>query len=47
MSKRILYIEDNPENRLLMRRVLMAEGYLVEEANRRQLRPAEGVRKSA
>ncbi|CAG0926657.1 Polar-differentiation response regulator DivK [Thermoflexales bacterium] len=33
MSKRILYIEDNPENRLLMRRVLMAEGYLVEEAN--------------
>jgi two-component system cell cycle response regulator DivK len=33
MSKRILYIEDNPENRLLMRRVLMAEGYDVEEAN--------------
>lgn len=33
MSKRILYIEDNPENRLLMRRVLMAEGYLVEEAS--------------
>jgi two-component system, cell cycle response regulator DivK len=32
MSKRILYIEDNPENRMLMRRVLMAEGYLVEEA---------------
>ena len=32
MSKRILYIEDNPENRLLMRRVLMAEGYIVEEA---------------
>ncbi len=32
MSKRILYIEDNPENRLLMRRVLMAEGYLVDEA---------------
>ncbi|HTP11955.1 MAG TPA: response regulator [Anaerolineae bacterium] len=32
MSKRILYIEDNPENRLLMRRVLMAEGYEVEEA---------------
>lgn len=32
MSKRILYIEDNPENRLLMRRVLVAEGYLVEEA---------------
>ena len=32
MSKRILYIEDNPENRLLMRRVLMAEGYVVEEA---------------
>ncbi len=33
MSKRILYIEDNPENRLLMRRVLMAEGYIVEEAD--------------
>ena len=32
MSKRILYIEDNPENRLLMRRVLVAEGYVVEEA---------------
>jgi two-component system, cell cycle response regulator DivK len=32
MSKRILYIEDNPENRMLMRRVLMAEGYLIEEA---------------
>jgi two-component system cell cycle response regulator DivK len=33
MSKRILYIEDNPENRLLMRRVLVAEGYVVEEAS--------------
>ncbi len=33
MSKHILYIEDNPENRLLMRRVLMAEGYAVEEAS--------------
>jgi two-component system cell cycle response regulator DivK len=32
MSKRILYIEDNLENRLLMRRVLTAEGYVVEEA---------------
>jgi two-component system cell cycle response regulator DivK len=32
MSTRILYIEDNPENRMLMRRVLMAEGYIVEEA---------------
>ena len=32
MSKRILYIEDNPENRMLMRRVLVAEGYLMEEA---------------
>jgi len=32
MSKRILYIEDNPENRMLMRRVLMAEGYVMEEA---------------
>lgn len=32
MNKRILYIEDNPENRLLMRRVLVAEGYAIEEA---------------
>jgi two-component system cell cycle response regulator DivK len=32
MSKRILYIEDNPENRMLMRRVLMSEGYIMEEA---------------
>ena len=28
----ILYVEDNPENRLLIRRVLQAEGYLVLEA---------------
>ncbi len=32
MSARILYIEDNPDNRLLVRRVLMAEGYVIEEA---------------
>ena len=32
MSKRILYIEDNPDNRLLVQRVLMVEGYIVEEA---------------
>jgi two-component system, cell cycle response regulator DivK len=32
MSKRILYIEDNPENRLLMHRVLTAAGYVMEEA---------------
>jgi two-component system cell cycle response regulator DivK len=29
MSKRILYIEDNPDNRLLIRRVLQAAGYEV------------------
>lgn len=29
----ILYVEDNPENRLLVRRVLMAEGFAVEEAH--------------
>ncbi len=29
---RILYVEDNPENRLLVRRVLEAEGYTVLEA---------------
>ncbi len=32
MNKRILYIEDNPDNRLLIRRVLQAEGYEVLEA---------------
>jgi two-component system, cell cycle response regulator DivK len=32
MSKRILYIEDNFDNRLLVRRVLQAEGYTVLEA---------------
>ena len=29
----ILYIEDNPENRLLVKRVLQAEGYTVIEAD--------------
>jgi two-component system, cell cycle response regulator DivK len=29
----ILYVEDNPENRLLVRRVLLAEGYAVLEAD--------------
>ncbi len=28
-KKRILYIEDNPDNRLLAQRILMAEGYEV------------------
>jgi two-component system cell cycle response regulator DivK len=28
----ILYIEDSPENRLLVKRILSAEGYAVEEA---------------
>lgn len=28
----ILYVEDNLENRMLVRRVLMAEGYTVQEA---------------
>ncbi len=32
MGKRVLYIEDNPDNRMLVRRVLMVEGYIVEEA---------------
>lgn len=31
-SPKILYIEDNPENRLLVRRILEAEGYDVVEA---------------
>jgi len=32
MSETILYIEDNPDNRLLVRRILEAEGYVVIEA---------------
>ncbi|MFN2303044.1 MAG: response regulator, partial [Anaerolineales bacterium] len=28
----ILYVEDNPENRLLIRRILEVEGYTVAEA---------------
>lgn len=28
----ILYIEDNPDNRLLVKRILLAEGYLLLEA---------------
>jgi len=32
-EKIILYIEDNPENRLLVKRVLEAEGYQVVEAD--------------
>jgi two-component system cell cycle response regulator DivK len=31
-SATILYVEDNPDNRLLIRRVLMSEGYSVVEA---------------
>jgi two-component system cell cycle response regulator DivK len=31
-GERILYIEDNPENRMLVRRVLNAEGYKLIEA---------------
>ena len=31
-QKRILYIEDNPDNRMLTKRILMVEGYEVLEA---------------
>lgn len=31
-GKKILYVEDNPDNRMLIRRVLMSEGYEVGEA---------------
>jgi two-component system, cell cycle response regulator DivK len=31
-SATILYVEDNPENRLLVRRILQAEGFTVMEA---------------
>lgn len=30
--KLIMYVEDNPDNRMLIRRILMAEGYQVLEA---------------
>jgi two-component system cell cycle response regulator DivK len=29
----ILYVEDNPDNRMLVRRVLMADGYTIHEAS--------------
>jgi two-component system, cell cycle response regulator DivK len=32
MSITVLYVEDNPDNRLLVRRVLMADGFNVMEA---------------
>lgn len=32
-AKKILYVEDNPDNRMLVRRVLMSEGYEVAEAH--------------
>ncbi len=32
MGAKILYIEDNPDNRLLVRRILMVEDYTVVEA---------------
>lgn len=32
MAKRILYVEDNPRNRLLVRRILEVEGYQLLEA---------------
>ena len=42
----ILYVEDNPENRLLVRRILQAEGYQVIEAEHahRALEIVEQVR---
>ncbi len=33
MCAKILYIEDNPDNRMLVRRILMVEGYEVLEAH--------------
>ena len=32
LQPRILYIEDNPENRMLVRRILQVEGYEIEDA---------------
>lgn len=37
MPARILYIEDSFENRLLVRRILLAEGYEFEEADNAEL----------
>lgn len=38
MALKILYVEDNPENRLLIRRILVAEGYeLLEAENAEEL----------
>ncbi len=36
MAPKILYVEDNPENRLLIRRILVAEGYELFEAENAQ-----------
>lgn len=33
MARRILYIEDNTDNRMLVKRILSAEGYILEEAS--------------
>jgi two-component system cell cycle response regulator DivK len=33
MSRQILYIEDNPDNRTLVRRILQSEGYTIREAS--------------
>lgn len=33
MPPRVLYIEDDPNNRMLVRRILMSEGLVVEEAD--------------
>lgn len=43
-GKRILYIEDNPENRVLVKRVLEVEGYALALATDAQTGLAEALR---
>lgn len=44
LGKRILYIEDNPENRMLVKRVLEVEGYTIALAQDARSGLAEALR---
>lgn len=44
LGKRILYIEDNPENRMLVKRVLEVEGYTIALAHDARSGLAEALR---
>jgi CheY-like chemotaxis protein len=45
--RRILYIEDNPDNRMLVKRILEAEGYTLVEASNAHDGLAPGAGRSA